>query len=1381
MSGANVTYLTSLPTQGMSLVVLNTNQVVLQISSDWTNGKDSSEDDFVSHYDEFVAAANKSILVSCLTNSKPLHVLGNDEDCTEDDVINGGLMISDFVVSNLDAGKEHEFRISIQYGGEDAFNYKISRTVFGAMDAPVVKSAELTAADYQTAIVTVWPHYNADDANKLRTADIKTVIITAMSEKDTFTKKYSTISDDGKYAYPGLSVGETYRFFVEMVNKTDNRAVSAPEFDGSVSLYIVDATAFDVQYLSAPADKDVLTVTIAPFSVADITNKTDADSIEKHRPLFITLLTATVPANRLDAATYVPSEKEWASNTYNFEPYDSKLKTKSFAGSKLQFPNMNGLTMKYKAAITNGNGQSSYCTLQTKRVEPISIIDAGALAVQGLQLIGHKYTVVSDDKKSDLSGIGEWSCDGELIIGGSTSGSSITLSAFDGISSNGVNIKPTVALRTPVIKFVHDKESSPFYRIKKCAVYAKVIDFAWTDFTAKDVKFKRADLALDGANLEIAGKQWLAVASASIDGGLTHSNVEVAVCELDACDAPSYTISLAADGESAVVTFTVTEVATHADFVEDDKFTDLEPGVLNYIIINNTTGVETLVSRDQDGDLVDCVLPVVRGSSKNYFSIVARAYKSGILIGESDILDMDNLPIIPGKGRDLSGEYTCDAGAIASGVLAHAAGVGASFAFKYDGRFSVDQKVPDFANDTDYVMDYKMSNVESYDAVTKKWSAAAGAVVTPVSPLDADNKAIPNYACFRITGVIGLKKHRVKLAYQYKHKTNSLVTIPDQILQTIPFIPTVLPVTPTVTYIGSEGQVNVIFANGSSAESQAVQDCELRNDLLLQGSDGKTMTVVKSSSEPEFTYTGLSGLVAVLSGARSYAGLNADYGSLLLVDDDRVSSVATGPVSVNIDKGPAKLTGVSAATVYTPEVKADATVTPNVAFAAEYYRTVFMCDAPADGVSVEVAVYYDAQGVTDDRHTVYPLSKDEKTGKFSAAVDPALLQNTLGLSADKFLSSNLKCVFTSSKEYSQTAGKLDIRSSQPVTVNYTPNKKPTLASAQFAVEKLSGGLRVTTGSLTSEHLGGNATLNVKIVATAGTVSNGQFTASPSKLVYSESNILSSSALSHTLGNMAAGLYQLSVVIQSGAFVGELALIIGTYTPVAALAASKTFTVVAASKDSLTASWTNLSSDELLGWALSSRSIFVSSIDAGVTTYYTAVSSVISTKTAYKSSSLLQETLSNLPTGKILIVSLETTYTKAGETPQVQHVDTQVPCAAAPAFANLAYDPVSGLVTALVSQNGSFLTNFWLFAKYANGVQGQQFFNVPIDNLNLKSHNNTNCQFKITLSSKPTAIMGILVNNYGAIVNGSPAATFGAPAGGSVGYNNQTDDLITINL
>ncbi len=1356
MSGTLVSY-DPLPA-GMKVVVLNNNDVVLSIANTWTNGKLSTAADYVNHHDAFVAAPNKSISMTSVIDNNP--VSANDEACHLTDPVTGGLKIKDFKLTGLSFPQEHIIYITISYGPDTITYYQATVKVLGEMDTPVVESATISPAVKTTAIVKVSPH-KGSDLHPLKLADLSSVTITAKSQTDTKTLKYQQISEDGKYDFPGLKIGDSYTFHVFQTNSTLNTAHAVSTVP---ALTIPDATAFPAEKLSTSVLDGTVTVKVAQIEIEDVEGTTNEK--DNARPLKVTLVAAKVPANILDVAKYLPADGDYTEMaTFEGESYFSYVpadKKTTFKGGNLVVTQMNGLTLKYKARYSfKNNVNGSFCALQSVSVDPISDITApntyttAANSVTGLQLVGYEYSIVKEDKSEQPNIIGKWSlndADKELIIAGSTTAKKITLSAFDSIDDTGLTTRPTVTLRQPVITFVHDKNESPYYRIAKSAVYAKVGDFSWTNFTAAGPSLARDKLALVGSDLKIDGKQWLAVSKASIKSGLAHKDTEFATIDMAASVAPSVAISLAGDAVNA--TFTVSDVQSHVAFATSQS-TQQAPATLKYYIFKTAEpNTRSEVTRDGEGKLQPLILVVARGS-KNYYSIVAEVTKvRGTitdLIGASAILPIPNLDIIPGTGRALVGKYACDPAEITSGELAHAAGVGASFAVDYDGRLSVDQKVADFADDHLYSADYQMSGVQSYDSVTDKWSDVAGAVVTRFSPVDADNKAILKKACFRITGVTGLKKHRVLLARHYKLISDNSVKIADTLPVHLEFTPTVRPNTPVFTAKGSTGYVHVVFANGV-ADSAAVLDKDLANDLHVEGLAGPIR-----SNASEFGTDGqtLTGSFAHVQGARSYPNPNNNNNNnpLTLADAARVSSDKSARTKVNIDSGLLQLANTTVSTVYTAAAEATAT-NPKV---LESYSTKFMCNAASDSsASAEVTVYYDEAGFDKDVSKTYQLTKG--ADGFSHTLATAQLQADLGLSdADnKFMAASLKCLFTAYKDYSQTPGVPDVRRSIPVSVTYTPKMKPTINASDFSVAKSQGRLIVSTGALSQVKLGGNTNLPVKLYATSA---NSTSTITEAAL--------GSAAQTFTFSNLQGDVHEVKVVIQSGAYVGQTPIGLGKYRPEQPLNSANGFDVIAGdSTSSLKASWTNLTGLQAGEWVLSSRRIYVTSQDNGVT-YYVASANTATTKTdrsAFKSvsTSSVEEILSGLPIGKTLTVALETTYTKTGESDLVVSVHKTATCAGAPIFKSFTLEKSTNTVNALINQNGSVITNFWLFAKY-DGAQGTVYFNVtPSQNQSLTG----NILYKVampTTGPKPSGVMGILVNSYGAVTNGSPAGTFDAPA------------------
>jgi len=1393
-----VTYDDDLPT-GSSVVALNNNDVVFTIPSNVATSAFNSAD--------FRAAEHKSVLMSNYGVQPPVHILYNDDDCLVDDLVNGGKKIRDFKMSGLSFPKTHTIRITISYNG------KLIRSteevdVFGDMDIPVVRSAIISPSDARTAIVEVWPHLDADDANKLLTEDLRIVSITAittnaLSEIESVTYDFDLTAEDaptdGKYSIPSLDFDKTYSFFAEMTNSTNNKVVSAANSSNNVSLYIVDTTAFPASYLSASADEEgSVTVTIAPFSVPYVVGS--ENEVVAQRPTKITLLCARVPYNILDAANYVPTSWELSQefDEFEYDEYDAEAGASEFAGDTFEVPNsMSGRTLKFKAAFTYGSSENpgSFCGVQTLSVDAdISEISNDRPDVQGLLLVGLEYRIEKDDESEQPNIIGEWSCDGELIIAGSKTGRSITVAVFNGIDGNGVTLLPNVLARAPEVEFDHGKKESPYYIVAMRGVYAKVGDFSWAGLTGSSLELARDKLTVSGTNLRIDGKQWLSLAKANIKSEWLHGGVQVAVIDMANCTLPSVSYGLDAE-DVPYGSFTVSEVAAHIAFVAKSQFTDDEPAELDYILENPNTGQQWTVERDEDGKLTKKDVDLERGS-KNYFVLFARATKDGDPIGESSRLKIPNLDIIPGDERSLSGSYTCDPREITSGLLAHAAGVGASFAIAYDGRLSVDQDVDDHPYDNLYTMDYKVYGIESYDEEEEEWVSVPGSISAVVSKDDEDEI---HYACFRVSGLTGLKEHRITFARQYMLISDNAIKIVDTLPERITFTPTLLPNTPIFTALGSSGLVRVTFANGA-ADSEAVIEEGLRNDLYAEVEGTMMFCASGDGDESEFVQAVNYVKFIKLSGARSYSNPNPELlqgafetGGLENEDGARVTSVLSAVTIANTDSGIERLEGANVTTVYTPAVVANANTTPPTAASAPFYRTRFECGAPEmTGASVDVHVYYDAAGFDADKNVIYKLTEDKDDDtKFSFSIDPDQLRKDLGLSASDFLDSALKCVFIACKEYSHSPTTSDVRRSEPARVYYEPKMKPTLKASDFVVEKQAGSLRVTTEALTNLQLGGNATLNVKIIAASTTVPEN---------VYGDGNndtiIIDADGINETIDPADdTQLYAVSVVIEASNFVGETIIALGTYKPSASLVAVATDSLsvnVGSAPSSLVASWVNLTTEQLGGWGLSSRRIYVSNTLNQVTKYYIVGANgatTTTTKTVFKpvSASSLTETLSGLPLGIEFKVIVETTYTKAGESPQIVNSYVYESCAGAPIFHSFRYVPSTNTVTALINQNGSTLHNFWLFAKY-DGAQGQIYFDIDISSLISDESNVSsvqNCLFTITMPTgvgvpKPSGVMGILMNEYGAVVSGSPALTYGAPATtGTVQYNSTTDATVSL--
>jgi hypothetical protein len=220
--------------------------------------------------------------------------------------------------------------------------------------------------------------------------------------------------------------------------------------------------------------------------------------------------------------------------------------------------------------------------------------------------------------------------------------------------------------------------------------------------------------------------------------------------------------------------------------------------------------------------------------------------------------------------------------------------------------------------------------------------------------------------------------------------------------------------------------------------------------VYIAGSDSSGFAFSLLDDEGETKAKYLNKTFIYFAGGRSYENPNAatlPAAAFKLMDEQFVNSTRTARVHVNIESGVAELEDVEVLTVYTAAAEATAT-NPEV---LESYSVRFACNAPPAGVSAEVVVYYEADGISKDNSKTYQLAKD-KSGKFSYSLDPNQLRMDLGLSADKFMAATLKCLFTASKEYSQSPSVSDLRRSIPVSVNYTPKMKPSHPVIQVLVK-----------------------------------------------------------------------------------------------------------------------------------------------------------------------------------------------------------------------------------------------------------------------------------------------------------------------------------------
>ncbi len=1419
MSGTPVQYSTTDRPLGSTVSVLNNNDVVFSIPLLATGGW--------ADYDAFVKSKHMSILMVSSTDAK-INDTGNDEGCLVVDAVNGGKKIRDFVLRGLALPKVHNIHVTIKYEKlvnntmvAQALHYMYEATLLGDMETPVVESVEIDSGEPTTGLVKVFPNKKSANVPKLRRDDLEKVIITAISQNDSQTLSFD-VSESGIYKFTGLKVGETYNFFIEMTNSTGNVAVSKPVLDNK-PLYIEDLNAFDKANLSAVVKGGSVTLTIASMKVKYVSG--DPADIKAQRPAQIILEVATVPEDILEPANYVPEDEEYTiSQVFEDFTYDDENDETVITSRKLDVPEVSGLTLKYRAAfVTLKEGEEgeeddeyttgSFCAVQSVSVDAVTVIDAPAEGadneVTGLQLVAYEYKIVKSDNSDQPKVIGKWSLNEdnkELIIAGSTNANSITLSAFDGIEGQGADYIPTVGTRHPIISFAHNQEESPYYVIAKRAIYAKLGDFSWAAFTADTTSLARSKLTLSGSDLKIDGKNWLSKAKASIQSEWAYSDVRVAKVVLADCTQPSVTIALGtgANANKVYGTFTLPPVDSHTAFVAKEQFQDEVAGVVKYHL-KKTGDIDAnkieFIAKDKEGNFT-LTTEIERGN-KNYYSVLAEATRGAQLIGASAPLLLPNLQIVPGAARPaLAGEYSCDASEIKSGVLAHAAGVGASFAIRYDGRLSVDQDVKEFAEDHLYSEDYQMLAVQSYDDATEKWVDVLGAQIVKFSPKDAEGKDILKTACFRITGVTGLVEHRVSIARQYALKSDPTIKIKDVLPQVLNFIPTVPPNMPVLKAAGTDTGVMFTFTNGVADSEEFLEYLGDRGKILyndvyestdgssdqtkmdtddfvyIAGSDSSGFAFSLLDDEGETKAKYLNKTFIYFAGGRSYENPNAatlPAAAFKLMDEQFVNSTRTARVHVNIESGVAELEDVEVLTVYTAAAEATAT-NPEV---LESYSVRFACNAPPAGVSAEVVVYYEADGISKDNSKTYQLAKD-KSGKFSYSIDPEQLRKDLNVTAEKFMANEMACLFTAFKEYSQTQGVSDLRRSAPEAVAYTPIMKPTLKASDFSIKREEGKLRVTTQPLTPVQLGGNATLSIKIIATLDTT---EYNGGAADVI----TLSSGASVSEDIFLTVVEPHKLRVVILGNdESVGESEFQLGTFTPMPELKGvdeDKITVAIGSSISSLVLSWKNLDISDLNGWVLSTRRIYVSSNVNNKQLYYVVAGNATTTaavKTAYKSTLALTETLSGLPIGVALTVLLETVYTKTDESPLVVTTTKETICAAAPEFKNFIFNKTSNTATALINLNGSQLDNLWLFAKY-DGVQGQVFFSLNGNELGITS-TTKNTQLTIALPSnpKPTGIMGILVNGNGAVIGSSPLGTYGVPAGGSV-VSSGTEQQIAIDL
>ena len=1324
-------------------------------------------------------------------------VVFNDEDCWYINSTGVKLLKSEYLLKGLETPLIHEIHVSIRFGTDEKRYKKEGVKVLGDMDIPVIVSVGAGSDGTDTAVqedvsLTIEPNATSSHA-KLLTDDIDNVRIQAVSTAGTVSYDFSPAAN-GKYLIEDLVVGTEYKFSCFMYNSSNNSSVKS-----NIKSHTVSNTR------AVPTPTTLLTHTILDgkdlrLNVSSITDN-DAtigtvQQIADFRYKAILLRTFVVPANKLLPAAYVPLEKEFSAPTRFDFSYDSSTKKSTLAASALKLSDMNGRTVVYQAAMVNTNGTGVWSDIArvtvAVAVAPAPAVTVGAdlsvsavaHSVVGLQLLGYEYSTV-DANGADLD-YGAWSCDGELVIAGSKTAASVTLSAFNGILGNGAGLYPTVSSRSPVVKYVVDGTASqkPYFKLRARAIYAALgelgaytaaagqtpASFSPAAFTKSGQSYGRADgtgtLAL---GLKIHTDVCVAPEATEITTEWATSATQVVTVPLTAVAAGSITgPAISVEGERIYATISMADAeATHKTFLAANA-----KSVVSYYVMDKknpsaarvplVVGAYELPSTTK----LSAKFEIPRGRGHEYVlmgEVLLGADKIGSIPERAVALPV----VVQGADRALAGMYTshpADILAADDEILAHNAGESAVFAIEYSGKFSEDNAMDDLYDDSKVEADYKLTNFKTSDDLILggDW-AALGPQPTVAVEKKIHSKNGKKYFVFKInTGLSALKRHKCEFHRQYKMIAGGSAIV-DQFPTSIEFIPVKPPSAPVFDAHGEEGIINASFeSNEGSLAADQVKEIEkslsgMRNDLSLYAN--RKFAVVKGSTEEEFSHA-LLATNALVEGSRSYDHPKKYISNgLVSVDADRVSSAAHGRVELNLTAGPAKLTGVSVKTI----LNTNGT-----------HSIKFMCDKPATGISAQVAVSYDdkSEENKDQRHE-YALAQDAVDAtKFSRVVSHTDLKTALGSLTDKNLIENgVRCVYTASD---------GVRGSAPVAVSHKPNMASTLAAADFKVEQLAGGLKVSTDKLSAQQLGGNATLQIKIIASQNSLVDQ----------YGDAKIitLGASGLNETI-SFGSGIHAVSVIIQKSDLHDQRTIGLGDFAAGAALDAALTFKVAADSKTSLKVDWTLATA--LNGWALAEQRLYVTGLDlAGKKIWYKGVTDGTATTQATEiafntttSNTAIMEALAGLPTGKQLTVALVSRFTKAEHTVQYARVETQAVCAQAPEFLSFNYRKDQRSLTALVAHNGAFLQKFILLAKY-DGAAGQVLCDVDLNGADILTSNDKSVMYSVVLPQSgpvPTGFLGFIINENGSDMHADPTGTFGGSAAPGTAFDAINHKVFTATL
>jgi len=1348
-------------------------------------------------------------------------LLAQTADCKTLNDVGATIIKPQFLLGELSVRNTHFITTTIRFMGRNtadtADELKTVRfgekfDVYGPMLTPVIKeiSAHVDSTGDGVAFV-ITPNDNENDSKLLNDA-ISKVEITANDEDENtfvFEQPHAT---DGIYKIVDtakLILGKTYYFSCQMISiKADLSPMSE-----SKKFKIVDTISPETGKLSIVANDGVdANLVIASHTYSDVTGVSEAAK-ESHRAKSCVLRYAVVPANIIDQTGY--SQLTYQTKEFVMNPYDAVTGKMTLPRCELLIPNCRGLTVVGQYAIRNPNGLGEWSTAVRELVPaatpaaPKLVISesAGKFTVeseisqstQGLVLIGYEFVVVNkDDVATDL---GEWTLDSkEVIIAGDKATATVTAASFNGIVGLGEKVLPAVAQRSVKAVYKHSGALAltPYFKLRSRGVYGNAADFALTPFTNVETSYARGDLAnvfapdtgtLTSQALKINGSTWYDMfTKTEIYGEWATSELNRAKVTLAASTVT--TPSFAAKDGELYAAYSITALAAHNTFAKDYN------GDLAYYIRNKkVSGSKQYLKYDRHTQTYIGEFEVPQGENHEIV-LGAEVFSGEEVIGEAVEVDVTGYQTISGPNRKaVSGRYSAHLAALASttdSVLEHTA-VQAAFAIESSGKLSEDHDLSHRDN-TGFSAAFTMSNFESYNDATGKWAAATLTATAhsgtlkkyteAEGKLDAKLDTTKEYAVIKVTGHAALTRYRCDLLCHFAHTTPANNYI-DRLPRKVEFVATESFAAPVLTAVGVEGAVVANFsapATGDLSEAHKKSIDALggvSNDVYLNAAK----VAAKTSAEEEFTVAA-SGTAARVEGARSYVNPNTKINNgLVLVDAARVSSSRTVVQTVNVEIGPDAAEGVSVSTVMT------GTTGSQVA----NLRIMRKKSDVEASTSFHVRVASEDDSVDNlDKLYAPALLAWSNTSPVSDCVQVDILHSTLtgagalNLSTDKkFMTANLKVSVIASTGSTISSS---TRQSAPVVVSYSPKMVPALAASDFTVERLPSTLRVSLKDLTADKLGGFATLPVKIRAKHS---------ANTKIVYGDTQndiITLGSNLTVDFGAMVSGLYTVEceiLDIEGEDFKVAKTISVGTFTPGSALVAAKKFKVarkvgtLATDAKSLIASWE--AADLLTGWGTPAYALYVTGEDAaGKTVWYYQPADLAATTTVNESlvnalsiasvetphgaaitttAGISSATIDRLTVGQKYTVTLQSTFTKTGETSQVVRVsDYDVP-SIAPEFTDLRWDSGNGILTAYITNNGSAIKQFMLLARYSpEKPLGKVLMNVSLDGLDsIDAVAGSVVRYLISFDLTkpiPSGILAILMNDNGVDAHADPDATFG---------------------